>query len=55
MYKIILKCDNDKLSQIVNNPDVEIMSVNQISNFLLGSKKKISKTSDELKRRFDKY
>jgi|TARA_Y100000310_G_C20413355_1_gene683124 hypothetical protein len=55
MYKVILKVDNENLSKVVNDPDFEIVKVDQISNFLLGSKKRISKTSDELKRRFDRY
>jgi len=55
MYKVILKVDNENLSKLVNDGDYEIVKVDIVSNFLLGNKKRISKTRDDLKRRFDRY
>lgn len=55
IYNVVLQVDADKLSKLVNDSDYEIKKITQVSSFLVGRNKKISKKSDELKRRFDKY
>ena len=55
MYKVILKVDDENLQKLVADSDYEIVKVDMVSNFLLGNKKRISKTREDLKRRFDRY
>ena len=55
IYKVVLLVDKENLSKVVNDEDYEIKKVDQMSGFLLGNKKRISKTNPELRKRFDRY
>ena len=53
IYNVVLQVDADNLKKLVNDDDYEIKKITQVSSFLVGRNKKISKTS-ELKKRFDR-
>ena len=55
IYKVVLLVDKENLSKVVTDEDYEIKKVDQMSGFLLGNKKRISKTRDDLRKRFDRF